>query len=65
VQSQNISSYSKTYEENVQRALHVFRRRLQTLLASKPLSNKLHTKVLMFRYQRAAELNKTDLNDVN
>lgn len=62
---QNMSSYQKLFEANTEKALTIIRSRLQAVLETKPLSNKLLTRVLIFRYQRASENNITDLKDVS
>ncbi|KAF0755952.1 fatty acid synthase-like isoform X1 [Aphis craccivora] len=62
-QSINMSYHQKIYEENTRRALNLIWFLLRTSLESKPLPNKLHTKVLVFRYERNFEFNITKLND--
>lgn len=60
-----MSLYQKISNENTQRALKTIYSRLQALLESKPLPNKLHTKVLVVRYRRTFDFDKIDLNDVS
>jgi len=60
-----MSYHQKIYEENTRRALNLIWFLLRTSLESKPLPNKLHTKVLVFRYERNFEFNITKLNDVS
>jgi len=55
----------KTFEEDTHRALNLIWSLLRTSLESKALSNKLYTKVLIFRYERNFEFNRTNLNDVS
>jgi len=61
-----MSYQHKKFEENTHRALNlIWSLVTKTSLESKPLSNKLHTKVLIFRYDRKFEFNRTNLNDVS
>jgi len=60
-----MSHRHKTFEEYTRRALNLIWSLLQTSLESKALLNKLHTKVMIFRYERKFEFNKTNLNDVS
>ncbi|XP_060835401.1 fatty acid synthase-like [Rhopalosiphum padi] len=62
-QSIDMSYHHKIFEENTRRSLNFIWVLLRASLESKPLSNKLHTKVLIFRYERKFELNRTKLND--
>uniref|UniRef100_A0A2H8TDM0 Fatty acid synthase n=1 Tax=Melanaphis sacchari TaxID=742174 RepID=A0A2H8TDM0_9HEMI len=59
----NMSYHHKIFEENTRRALNLIWFLLRTSLEFKPLPNKLHTKVLIFRYERNFEFNWTNLND--
>jgi len=61
----NMSHHQQIFEENTDSALNLIRSLLQTSLESKAFSNKLHTKVLIFRYERKFEFNRTNLNDVS
>jgi len=61
----NMSYNHKVFEKKTHRALNLIWSLLRTSLESKPLSNKLHTKVLLFRYDRKFEFNRTNLNDVS
>jgi len=60
-----MSYHQKVFEEKTHRALNLIWSLLRTSLESKPLTNKLHTKVLVFRYEREFELNKTNLKKVS
>ncbi|XP_026822789.1 fatty acid synthase-like, partial [Rhopalosiphum maidis] len=59
----NMSAYQKQFEENTQKALNTIRYKLQTLLETKPLSNKIHSKVVIFRYEKTSKFNSTNLKD--
>jgi len=61
----NMSYRHKIFEEDTHRALNLIWSLLRTSLESKAMSNKLHTKVLIFRYERKFEFNRTNLNDVS
>lgn len=54
-----------SFENITKRVLSTIRFRLQALLESKPFANKLHTNILIFRYERLSELKKTNLNNVS
>ncbi|XP_016657076.1 fatty acid synthase isoform X4 [Acyrthosiphon pisum] len=58
-----VSYHQKILEENTQRALNLIWSLLRIFLESKPQSNRLHSKVLIFRYERKFEFNRTNLND--
>lgn len=58
-------AYQKLFEENTQKALNTIRYRLQTLLETKPLSNKIHSKVVIFRYEKTSKFDSTNLKDVS
>jgi len=64
-QSTIVSYHQKILEENTHRALNLIWSLLRASLESKPQSNRLHSKVLIFRYEREFELNTTNLNDVS
>lgn len=57
-------SYQKMFEESTRKTLKIIRSRLQAVLDTKPLSNKLLTKASVFRYERPSEFDRTDLKDV-
>jgi len=61
----NISAYQKKFEENTQRALNTIRSKLQALLETKPLSNKIQSKVAVFRYEKTSKFKSTNLKDVS
>jgi len=63
--SRNMSFCRKTFEENTERALNIIRSRLQALLESAPLPNKLLTKVFTCRYQRVSKFSTKILNNVS
>lgn len=52
------------FEESTRSTLKIIRSRLQAVLDTKPLSNKLLTKALVFSYERPSEFDRTDLKDV-
>lgn len=60
-----MSAYQKLFEENTQKALNTIRYRLQALLETKPLSNKIHSKVVIFRYEKTSKFDSTNLKDVS
>ncbi|XP_029343545.1 fatty acid synthase [Acyrthosiphon pisum] len=61
---QSIVSYHQTIlEKNTHRALKLIWSLLRKSLETKPQSNRLHSKVLIFRYERTFEFNRTNLND--
>lgn len=60
-----MSFHQKIFEENTRRALNLIWFLLRKSLESKPLPNKLHTRVLVFRYERKFEFNIPKLNDVS
>lgn len=60
-----LSSHQTILDIYTQRALSSIRSKLKALIETKPLSNKLHTKVLIFRYERLTEFNIINLNDVS
>lgn len=60
-----MSAYQKQFEEKTQKALNTIRSRLQALLETKPLSNKIQSKVVIFRYERTSKFNSTNLKDVS
>jgi len=60
-----MSPYQKQFEENTQKALNTIRYKLQTLLETKPLSNKIHSKVVIFRHEKTSKFNNTNLKDVS
>ncbi|CAH1725990.1 unnamed protein product [Aphis gossypii] len=62
-QLKNMSTYQKLFEENTQKALNTIRYRLQTLLETKPLSNKIQSKVVIFRYEKTSKFYSTNLKD--
>lgn len=59
------TSNQKILEHNSQKTLNWICSYLQILSETVPLPNKLHTKVLVSRYERTTELNKINLNNVN
>jgi len=61
----NETSLNKSCEDKTEQALKIIRCRLQVLLESKPLLNKLHTKVLIVRYKRKFEFYLANLNEVS
>lgn len=61
----NISVYQKKFEENTQRALNTIRSKLQALLDTKPFSNKIQSKVAIFRYEKTSKFKSTNLKDVS
>jgi len=65
LKSQNMSFCQQTFEENTERALNIIRSRLQALLETTPLPNKLLTRVFTCRYQRGSEFSKKILNNVS
>lgn len=60
-----MSSYQKTFEKNTQKALNWIHSSLQALVESKPLSNKLQTNVIIFKYQQTFEFSRINLTDVS
>jgi len=60
-----MSAYQKQFEENTQRALNTIRSKLQALLETKPLSNKIQSKVAIFRFEKTSKFNCTNLRDVS
>jgi len=58
-------AYQKQFEKNTQKALNNIRSRLQALLETKPLSNKIQSKVAIFRYERTSKFHSTNLKDVS
>jgi len=60
-----MSDDQKKFEEKTQKALNTIRSRLQALLETEPLSNKLQSKVVIFRYERTSKFNSTNLKDVS
>lgn len=53
------------YKENTDKSLNIIRSRLRALLETKPLLNKLHTKVLVFRYKRTMKCYEINLSNVS
>lgn len=60
-----MSCHQKILEENSHRALNLIWSLLRTFIESKPQSNRLHSKVLIFRYERKCEFNGIHLSDVS
>ncbi|CAI6347084.1 unnamed protein product [Macrosiphum euphorbiae] len=58
-----VSYHQKLLEEITHRTFNLIRSLLRKSLESKPQSNRLHSKVLIFRYERKFEFNRTNLND--
>jgi len=61
----NMCAYQKQFKENTQRALTTIRSRLQALLETKPLMNKIQSKIAIFRYEKTCKFNSTNLKDVS
>eukprot|EP00102_Acyrthosiphon_pisum_P016442 XP_008187406.1 PREDICTED: fatty acid synthase-like [Acyrthosiphon pisum] len=59
----NISASQKQFEKNTQKALNTIRCRLQALLETKPLTNKIQSKVVIFRYEKTSKFYSTNLKD--
>lgn len=64
IQLLKMTSYHQILKENTQRAINWIQSCLQTLLDSKPLSNKLYTKVILFTCGRTLN-NNVNLKDVS
>jgi len=60
-----MSAYQKQFEKNTQKALNTIRSRLQALLETKPLSNKIQSKVVIFKYENTSKFHNTNLKDVS